>query len=279
MSGPIYPNCPNFTLGEHCYNCGVQLCSKIKCGRKNRCQAGYTKEHIPPKAFFEINKFAKSQNVSTIPNIDDITVPSCLPCNNHASTNDEYFVRLIIVMSLEGSSVAREINSENFRRWRKNKALSRDFVNATHGFYEIVTNNNIFLATKHAVVIPNRYKKGFLLCLKKIVKGLYYKHMGHVMTKHICLAWSNTLLQLAGRQLKINFLSDNVIDILRSVFNGKDIQREEHGFFLKTVAKGLQLNNFKYAFISLKTPEEKEYLFVFLSFYDCSHFLYFFDQE
>lgn len=279
MSKPVYPNCSDFISGEYCYNCGKRLCAKIKCGRKNRCKVGFTKEHIPPKAFFEINKFAKSQNISSIPDIDDITVPSCLRCNNHASINDEYFVRYLIIMSLEGSSVAREINPENLRRWRKNKALSRDFANAPHGIYEIVTRNNIWLAKKHAVTVPDKYKKGFLDCLEKIVKGLYYKHMGRISGKQMRFAWSNVFLELDRNQLKVDFLSDKTIDILRSVFRWGDREREENGFFIKTVTKGLQINNFRYAFIYLKTPEAKEYLFVFLSFYDYSQFLYFFENE
>ncbi len=272
MSGPIYPNCPNFTLGEHCYNCGVQLCSKIKCGRKNRCPAGYTKEHIPPKSFFEINKIIDS--IDSNPPISDITVPSCLVCNNKASINDEYFVRYIVIMSAVRVEFPNKLLKETIRKFKRNQALIKEFSQAPYNMVDMVTPNNILVAKTQAIKMPEKHKIGFFACLEKIVKGLYYKHLGHVLTQNIHLAWTNSVFLAEGNILKIPFLPDNLVDILRTAFKEQYTERREGTLFLKVVNKGFQTNNFRYAFIFLRNQDGEEYLIVFLSFYEQSEFIY-----
>ena len=277
MSGLVFPECPDYAEGEHCYSCNLILCDKKRCGRKNRCSRGCSKEHIPPKAFFSQNK--KILTVKQNPPVEEITVPSCFPCNAKASKSDEYFVRYIVLLALDRSSHAQVLFRKNQSAWRKNKKMLREFQQSRLRKYDLCTPGNIIVGKKHAATLPPAPQEQFYKCMDKILKGLYYKHMGKCLMAPVLLVWATGMYETRGHSLIIPPLPQRTIEVLRNAFVSEDIEWEEDGILLKIKTRNLQNNLFRYAFMYTNTAEHKEFLFVFLSFFDAAQFIYLLDEN
>lgn len=277
MSGSIFPECADFQKGPLCYSCGLELCNKRRCGRKQRCPRGCSVEHIPPKAFFSQHKHIKG--ITSNPIISEITVSSCFPCNQKASKSDEYFIRYIVILASAYSPIANEILCKTRDKWRKNKKISREFSQAKHGFYDIQTPSGIVVAHRHAVTLPQEHSDRFYECLHKIVKGLYYKHEGKCLNKPVKLAWASSLFRKRGFGLQTEPLNPEMLHVLKTAFASEDLERTENGMRALVRHRSLQNNLFRYAFLNLKFQNGDEWPIVFLSFYDSAQFIYLLDEK
>lgn len=277
MSELVFPECPDYAAGEHCYNCNLILCARKRCNRKKYCSRGCSKEHIPPQAFFAQNK--KFLTVRQNPPVQEITVPSCFPCNANASESDEYFVRYIVLVALDRSLYAQVLFKKNKSAWLKNKKMLRGFQQSRLRKYDLCTPENIIVGEKHAVTLPSAHQEQFYKCMDKIVKGLYYKHMGKCLTAPVSLVWATGMYETRVHSLIVPPLPQKTIEVLKNAFASEDIEREEDGILLKIKTRSLQNNLFRYAFMYTNTADHKEILFVFLSFFDAAQFIYVLDEN
>lgn len=277
MSKPVFPECTDYQKGALCYACGLELCNKQRCGRKQRCPRGYSVEHIPPKAFFSQNKNIKG--ITSNPINSEITVPSCSPCNHQASKSDEYFVRYIVILAAAYSSIADEVLCRTRDKWHKNKKISREFSQAQHGFYDIRTPTGIVVTRSHAVTLPREHGVHFYECLKKIVRGLYYKHENKCLNKPVKLAWSSSLFLKRGFGLQTEPLNPEMLQVLQTAFASEDLERTENGMRALVRHRSLQNDLFRYAFLNLTFQNGDDWPIIFLSFYDSAQFIYLLDEK
>lgn len=130
-----------------------------------------TMDHIPPKNIFIP---PRPQNM--------ITVPSCASCNNGASGADESFKAYLTthiqsINELYGNNdIPDMLNKLLMPTLNNNRKLTKRMNNSAKPV-SIRTSSGIYIGKEWAIKFPQES----LDVLKRIVRGLYYKHTGHVL--------------------------------------------------------------------------------------------------
>jgi hypothetical protein len=107
---------------------------------------------------------------------DLITVPSCDPCNNGLSTQEEYFVHVLLSQREADTPVARELRDQLFAKPRNARRvrMSQRMLSATERA-AIHTPAGLYLGHGHILTI-DRVKLDSVV--DKITRGLYFHAFG-----------------------------------------------------------------------------------------------------
>jgi len=121
-----------------------------------------TKDHIPPQSFFTPDE-KKS--------IQLITVPSCFNCNNSASASDEAFKVISGLCAARLNKCSPDYAKSVRKTLLENNKLKSLLVNA----------ENINEHEKK-ILIPTKIKENFNSVIERIVRALYYKEYGSILS-------------------------------------------------------------------------------------------------
>ena len=132
----------------------------VYCGSRQAT----TIDHIPPRAIFPK------------PRPDDlVTVPSCFPCNNQSSKDDEEFRTFISIRAGNTDRPARELWERGLiPTLRHNERLRSSILDRAKDF-QLTTPAGIVLGNVKGLPLraaPHRR------VLERIVRGLYFHHFG-----------------------------------------------------------------------------------------------------
>jgi hypothetical protein len=149
--------------------CDITFGDCVYCGKHRPV----TDDHIPPK------------NLYPKPRPQLLTVPSCYPCNNGASKDDEYF-RLNIIMREDTPEQpdAKKVFEKTMRSLGRHEAIGfrNDLLNRVQEFKR-VTKSGIYLGKTTGYNFDlNRIEK----VVNRIVKGLFYiQYQKRIPESHI----------------------------------------------------------------------------------------------
>jgi hypothetical protein len=121
-----------------------------------------TDDHIPPRCLYGKNK---PSNL--------VTVPACEDCNQGASMDDQYAMRLAAVEGAERTKAGEEVNEAFERSLQRPQAagMSRSFYESTYPV-EVFTQSGLFV--RHGVgfdVQPDR----ITTLMNRLIRGFFWK--------------------------------------------------------------------------------------------------------
>lgn len=157
----------------------------IKKAKKICCfcgvNEGTTKDHVPPKSFF--NKPIEAPLV---------TVPACLSCNNYYSKYDEIFkVYLGMQVAYQGGEAERLFKEGTLSSVKNNNSLRKKILNDMEPV-DIVTPSGIFLKRGATALWDS---EAFEKTIERITRGLFYHHYKSILPPDTLIQthWANKL--------------------------------------------------------------------------------------
>lgn len=130
-----------------------------------------TSDHLPPKGIFPK---PRPDNL--------ITVPSCIDCNNSASTLDEVF-RLYLALQVGDldDQIASAYFHEALRTYRHNKKLQGEIMSGAEPL-DLTTPSGIYLGQGLKVLWNSTAHDAVI---ERTVRGLYFHHFDEILPPNV----------------------------------------------------------------------------------------------
>ena len=171
-----------------------------------------TRDHVPPKGIF-----AGLLGIGFNGNL--ITVPSCRPCNNSESMDDDYFRQVMVALeTIEGatvpSPVVETIRRSVQRATREGIRTPLHLLARTARKVWVWAENSSLAQLKTAVEIEwPRVRRTAL----RIARGLYWHHMGHRVPDHFEVSVYSEGERANFTQEQQDFWHEMAMDTLRGI--------------------------------------------------------------
>lgn len=108
-----------------------------------------------------------------------ITVPSCHRCNHDVKSKSDTYLKDLLEVIIDTSRADTRLQEKTFRSFDRNSSELKNDMDKTVEYREVTTPAGIVY--HHPCFTPN--PKIYCRALAFIVKGLYYKSLGNILSK------------------------------------------------------------------------------------------------